>query len=159
VAAGVTVYRRTRASRAAAAAAAVLFGGVLLFHLLEAPAEGWGRGLIVSGALLAASLLLVVANFGDRIAVEPEGLRFSNLCRERLGLGGSRLLRWEDVEEVRDLRPPGAPRLLSQGPAFVARTREGRRFVLDSLDGIEEIAALLQERAARISDPRRAARP
>lgn len=140
------VYRRTRGSRALAAGGAALFGALCLHTLLEPPEQGAARGLLVCGALLLVSLALVVGNFGDRIEVHEEGVRFRNVWRERLGLDRPRLLRWEEVEEVRDLRRAGMSQPLA-GPAYLVRTRRGRRFVFDSIDGIEEIAALLRERA------------
>jgi len=141
-------YRRTRGSRATAVFGVLLFGGIFLFQAIAPPAPGALRGFLICGALLALSALLALINFGDRIVVEEEGVRFRNVWRERLRLGGSRLLRWGDVQEVRQLGG-GAARPLSSGPAYVVRTRAGRRYVLDSIEGVEEIAGLLGERAAR----------
>ena len=138
-------YRRTRGARAAALFGVLLFGGIFLFQAFAPPAAGAVRGLLVCGTLLALCGFLVAANFGDRIVVEEEGVRFRNLWRERLRLGSSRLLRWEDVEEIRELGG-GAARPLPAGPAYIVRTRQGRRIVLDSIEGVEEIAALLGER-------------
>ncbi len=141
------VYRRTRGSRALAAGGSALFGALCVHTLLEPPASGALQGLLVCGGLLLLSLALVVINFGDRLEVVGEGVRFRNLWRERMGLGAPRLLRWEDMEEVRNLGRGGA-RLLS-APAFVVRSRAGRRYVFDSLERLEEIEALVRERLAR----------
>jgi len=141
------LYRRTRGSRLLAAAAAVLFGGLCLHALLDPPAHGAARGALVCGALLVLSLLLVVMNFGDRIEAGNTGIRFRNVWRERLGWGRTTEVRWEDVREIRDLRRarPGSP--LAAGQAFLVRTRSGRRVVFDSIEGIQELEAVVRERA------------
>lgn len=153
------VYRRTRGSRALAVAGVALFGALCAHSLLDPPEHGAGRGLLVCGALLTLSLALVVGNFGDRIEVDGEGVRFRNAWREKVGLDRPRLLRWEEVEDVREMGRGPLSRTL-RSPAYLVRARGGRRFVLDSIEGIEEIAALLGERAgAELSGPFPSGRP
>jgi hypothetical protein len=137
------VYPRALAAAGAAAAAA------LAVHLVANPARpGTARGLAVCGALFLLSALLVVANFGDRVEVGEEGVRLRNAWREKIGIGRARLLRWEDVEEVRELPAPRPGAGQAATRAFVVRTHAGRRMVFDSIDGIEEIAEEFRRRLA-----------
>lgn len=152
------IFRRTRGARALAVAGTAA-AAILAAHLLSDPGRaGTGRGLTACGALFLLSGLLVVANFGDRVEVSEEGVRLRNLWRERLGVGRARFVRWEEVEDVRDLpalRPAGGH---PASRAFVIRTRSGRRVVFDSLDGIEEIAQEFRRRIS-LNDPGPAAPP
>ncbi len=104
------------------------------------------------GLLLLLSLAAVAANFGDRIVVDATGVRFRNLWRERLRIDRSRLMRWDEVAEVRELQPGGHTGILPAAGTLVVRTRSGRRYVIDSIEGIEEVAALLRQ-GAGLSGP------
>ncbi|MEE9218335.1 MAG: hypothetical protein V3U98_04635 [Acidobacteriota bacterium] len=146
-ASGARTYRRTLGSRLLALAAALLFAGLCLQIMAWPPEEGAGRGLAVCGLLLLLSLVLVAQNFGDRIELNEGGVRFRNLWRERFGLGAGRFLRWDEVEDVREIRRDQRPALLQGGRAVLVLSRSGRRYVFDSIEGLEELAALLRERA------------
>jgi hypothetical protein len=138
------VFRRTLGSRLLSVVAVVLFAGLTGITLLQSPAGGSFIGLAVCALLLLISLLVLAANFGDRIVVEESGVRLCNVWREKLRIGGGRLLRWEEVEEVRELQPGRRTGTLPSARTLVVRTRAGRRWVFDSIEGIEEVAALLR---------------
>lgn len=146
------IFRRTLGSRLLSAAAAALFFCLMALTILRPPADGMLGGVLVCGLLLLLSLTAVAANFGDRIVVDATGVRFHNLWRERLRIDRSRLMRWDEVEEVRELQPGGRTGILRGTSTLVVRTHSGRRYVIDSIEGIDEVAALLR-RGAGLSGP------
>ena len=146
------IFRRTLGSRLLSAAAAALFSCLMALTLLQPPADGTLGGVLVCGLLLLLSLAAVAANFGDRIVVDAAGVRFRNLWREKLRIDRSRLMRWDEVAEVRELQSGGRTGILPAPGTLVVRTRSGRRYVIDSIEGIEEVAALLRQ-GAGLSGP------
>ncbi|MCZ6779941.1 MAG: hypothetical protein O7F16_13395 [Acidobacteria bacterium] len=146
------IFRRTLGARLLSAAAAALFSCLMALTILQPPADGMLGGALVCGLLLLLSLAAVAVNFGDRIVVDATGVRFRNLWRERLRIGGTRLLRWDEVEEVRELQRARRTGTLPGAGTLVVRTRSGRRYVIDSIEGIEEVAALLRQ-GAGLSGP------
>lgn len=140
-------FRRTLGSRLLSAAAVVLFAGLTGLTILQPPEGGMLLGLLVCGLLLLVSLLALTVNFGDRIVVDETGVRFRNVWRERLKIGRTQQLRWDEVEEVRELQPGRRTGTLPAARTLVVRTRSGRRFMFDSIEGIEEVSDLLRRRA------------
>ena len=132
----VRVYRHTAASRILASSA-VAVSAVLLAALLAAggsgvPAATWA----LLATMLAVGAWLSVANFGDRILLDAEGVSVRNPVWKALGLRGERRVRWVEVARVRERGRRTHFLLL----------RDGRPMVLDAVERYDDLRGEVVER-------------
>ncbi len=120
----------------------------LLFSIL------WGYHLAAGGSILSAGgvvtgvLLLLSAgasllNLGDRYVLDEGGISYSNPILSRLGLRLERRVPWPDVVSVRAHRGWSHGFRESAPSALFLQLVTGGRFVIDSVDEMEEVRRLV----------------
>jgi len=115
----------------------VLVAGAATALLLGAAVSGslaLGGWSLAMGAVLLAGVVGTVLALGDEVVVDGSGVRLGN----RL-LGRSRTVPWEEIAEVQPLGRGGRSRTI-----FLVLV-SGRRLVLDSLQDMDRLQALLQD--------------
>ena len=99
--------------------------------------EGGGVvGWTVVGLFGAASLAATVANFGDRYDTDDAGLSYRNTVTGALGFPRARRTAWVDIHSA-----------VEQDAATLFLDVDGQgRWVLDQVDGHEQLRLILQDR-------------
>lgn len=100
----------------------------------------------ITSTLLVLSGLATVANFGDRVVADDEGLTSETLRLRTFGLARRRA-RWSEIARAVD----------QDGDTWFLEVEGQSRWVLDHLDRHEELGALLRERGVGV-DARQAPR-
>jgi hypothetical protein len=123
---------------------ALSLGCLLLFALLEfAHISSGGEFLSFGGLLLATlSLLSLVAtllNLGDRYGIDERGIRYENPLLARLGVILDRSVPFSDIVSVRAYRGLRFGVREEHPSALFLEVTGERRFVIDSVEGFEEL--------------------
>jgi len=135
-------FRRSASSRLLGTGCALLFlAGAVSF----ASARGAGPGFFVLAGLTLLALANALGAWADRYTFSDSGIEYRNAL---LGLLGARprLVPWEDVVEAREHRSLRMGRLEARPSAVFLVLRSGRRFVLDSLDDLDEAIRRVRRR-------------
>ena len=135
-------FRRSVGTRLLSVGCVALFAALEIYHL----ATGGGAaslGGILLGGLLAISVGATVLNLGDRYRVDEEGIGYANPLLARLGLRLDRRVAWREVVSVRAHRGLKHGVKEEKASALFLTLASGRRFVIDSVDEIEEIHRLV----------------
>ena len=131
----------------------LLFAALWTYHL----AAG-GRLLSLPGIALGILLLLgacaSLLNLGDRYRIDDEGISYANPVLGRLGVRLDRRVRWEEIVAVRTHRAFAHGVRESAPSALFLDVVSGPRFVIDSVEGFDEMHRLVQSHAG--SRPSRA---
>jgi hypothetical protein len=139
------IYRRSLGMRA------LSLGCLLLFALLEyAHLSAGGRLLSFGGILLAGlsllSLIATLLNLGDRYGIDERGIRYENPLLASLGVTLDRSLPFSDIVAVRAYRGLRFGIREEHPSALFLEVARGRRFVIDSVEGFDELHRLIANR-------------
>jgi hypothetical protein len=151
-------FRRTWSARLAPTFLAAGASGLLVTDAAagELRLSWWTATVAVLGLVALGAALLA---WGDRVTVDEAGLHVDNALLRRLGRQ-RRSLSWSRLRAVRPFHGPlrsGVAPEPGRGPrALFVSPDAGRRWVLDSLQGMERLQALLE---ARLPPPAPARRP
>ncbi len=120
----------------------LLFSALWGYHLAS------GGGLFSAGGVVTALLLLLSAgasllNLGDRYVLDEGGIAYSNPILSRLGMRLERRVPWTEVVSVRAHRGWSHGSRESAPSALFLQLATGGRFVIDSVDEMEEISRLV----------------
>lgn len=118
--------------------------GIVLLAVEGGATLGW----LVVGTVAALSAFATFANFGERVRVDEQGIEATNVLSERLGLARARRAAWADVLGAVD----------QEGDTWFVEVKDQRRWVLDRLDGHEELAQIFRDRGISVA-ARRMPRP
>lgn len=112
---------------------AVLLGVAALIVAtgFDLPWPSW----IVLGLFGFAALVSTISNFGERVHADAEGLRWENVLLARLGIRPSRRATWDEITSAVEL----------DGKTFFLTVEGQDRWVLDALEGQDELRTLLQD--------------
>ena len=100
---------------------------------------------LILGLVGAASTASTISNFGDRVHCGEAGIRRENIVLAALGWRRVNSVAWSEISTAVEL----------DGKTLFL-TIEGRpKWVLDSLDGIEDLRALLQHHGVSVTIRRR----
>lgn len=100
-----------------------------------APGVTWA----VLGVFGVASGVATVANFGDRFVFDDDGVAHENVVLR--AVRAPRRVAWSDVLEAVD----------HEGTTWFLGVRDGRRLILDRVEGHDRIRLLLEEKGVPIS--------
>ena len=123
---------------------ALSLGSLLLFALLEFShlATG-GRFLSFGGLLLAVltaiSLLACLLHLGDRYGIDERGIRYANPLMARMGLALERSVAWSEIRSMRAHHGIRFGTREEHPSALFLEIVGGGRFVIDSVEGFDEI--------------------
>jgi hypothetical protein len=132
-------FRRTVGTRLLSAACALLF----LAATISVATAGVTAGLFVLSGLSLLSLANVMGAWADRYTLSPAGIEYRNGLLTLFG-ARPRLVRWDEVVQVREHRTLRLGRLESRASAVFLILRSGRRIVLDSLADFDDVLAAVQ---------------
>lgn len=135
------VYRRSTGSRLVGSASALLFFG----GALSAATAGATLACLVLIGLSAISLVNLVGVWADRYVLDDAGIEYGNLLLLRLGVRPRRAA-WEEIRDVREVRPLRRGREEGPPTALFLTLRSGRRMVLDSIEGFSELMESVRAR-------------
>ena len=141
---------------------ALSVGSTLLFALLWAYHLATGGGFLSPGGLVLVLLLLLAAgasllNLGDRYRIDEAGIAYANPALSRLGLRIGRRVAWDEVVSVRAHRAVSHGSVEAVPSALFLELASGGRFVIDSVEGLEEIRRLISAQLEAVrSRPRTA---
>lgn len=123
----------------------LLFSALWTYHLLAG-----GRLVSLPGIALGTLLLLSAGasllNLGDRYRIDEEGIAYANPVLGRLGLRLDRRVRWEEIVSVRAHRTFVHGVRESAPTALFLDVVSGPRFVIDSVEGFDEMHRLVETR-------------
>jgi hypothetical protein len=139
------IYRRSLGMRA------LSLGCLLLFALLEFAHLSAGGGLLSFGGLLLAGLSLLslaatLLNLGDRYAIDERGIRYENPLLASFGLTLDRSVPFSEIVSVRAYRGLRFGIREEHPSALFLEVARGRRFVIDSVEGFDELHRLIVSR-------------
>ena len=129
-------FDRTPVARLVSCAAA--FGSAaLVFNYVAESADDFAilpfLGLVL---LFAGTIAAAAVQYGDHIYVSDEGVMYENRVLSLFGKRG-RMMRWEDIVEVREIRRK----------VLVLLSRDGRRMLVDAILGYAIARAEILRRA------------
>ena len=133
-------FRRTGGTRLLSAACAVLF---VAATISVAATSGITAGFFVLSGLSLLSLANVLGACADRYTLGAAGIEYRNTLLALFG-ARPRLVRWDDVVQVREHRALRLGRLETQPSAVFLVLRSGRRVVLDSLSDFDDVLVAVQ---------------
>jgi hypothetical protein len=127
---------------------ALSVASLLFFAALEAYHLATGGALISTGGLVIGFLLILSAaasllNLGDRYRIDERGISYDNPVLSRLGLRLDRGVSWGEVVSVRAHRGLTHGSRESAPSALFLELSSGRPFVIDSVEGFEEVRRLI----------------
>jgi len=130
---------------------ALSLGCLLLFALLEFAHLTSGGGFLSFGGLLLTTLALLslaatLLNLGDRYGIDERGIRYENPLLARLGLTLDRSVPFSDIVSVRTFRGLRFGVREEHPSALFLEVAGGRRFVIDSVEGFDELHQLIESR-------------
>ena len=129
-------FDRTPVARLVSCAAA--FASAALFFNYLAQSSNDLQVLPIVGLLLLffGTVASAVVQYGDHIYVSDQGVMYENRLLSLFGRRG-RWMRWEDIVEVREIRPR----------VLVLLSRDGRRMLVDAILGYAIARAEILRRA------------
>jgi len=129
-------FDRTPVARLISCAAA--FASAALFFNYLAQNSNDLQVLPIAGLLLLffGTVASAVVQYGDHIYVSDQGVMYENRLLSLFGRRG-RWMRWEDIVEVREIRPR----------VLVLLSRDGRRMLVDAILGYTIARAEILKRA------------
>jgi hypothetical protein len=129
-------FDRTPVARLVSCAAA--FASAALFFNYLAQSSNDLQVLPIVGLLLLffGTVASAVVQYGDHIYVSDQGVMYENRLLSVFGRRG-RWMRWEDIVEVREIRPR----------VLVLLSRDGRRMLVDAILGYAIARAEILRRA------------
>ena len=143
-------YRRSLGMRA------LSLGCLLFFALLElAHLSMGGRFLSFGGLLLAVLWLLSLAatllHLGDRYGIDDAGIRYDNPLLARLGVPLHRSVAFSDIVSLRAYHGLRFGMREEHPSALFLEVAGERRFVIDSVEGFDELHRLIAGRVKPVS--------
>jgi hypothetical protein len=121
----------------------LLFSTLWAYHLL-AGGRLWSLPGIALGILLLLGGCASLLNLGDRYRIDDEGISYANPALGRLGVRLDRRVRWEEIVGVRTHRAFAHGVRESAPSALFLDVASGPRFVIDSVEGFDEMHRLVQ---------------
>jgi hypothetical protein len=130
---------------------ALSLGCLLLFALLEYAHLSSGGQLLSFGGLLLAGLALLclvatLLNLGDRYGIDDAGIRYDNPLLASLGVTLDRSVAFSDIVSLRAYRGLRFGMREEHPSALFLEVAGGRRFVIDSVEGFDELHQLIATR-------------
>jgi len=153
----VKIYRRSLGMRL------LSLGCLLLFGILEVAHLSSGGDFLSFGGLLLStlSLLCLIAtllNLGDRYGIDERGIRYENPLLASLGVMLDRSVPYSDILAVRPHHGLRFGVREEHPSALFLEVAGGRRFVIDSVEGFDELHRLIASRV-KAGDAGRETRP
>src|SRR5439155_3486532 len=130
-----------RTFRRSAGARLLGSAGLLLFSTATgsvAATAGIGSGFFVLLGLALLSLANALGAWADRYTLDASGIEYRNAVLALFG-ARPRIVRWDDVAQVREHRALRLGRIEPRASAVFLVLRSGRRVVLDSLADFDEL--------------------
>jgi hypothetical protein len=143
-------FRRTGGSRLLSAGCALLF---VAGTISVVATSGITAGFFVLSGLSLLSLANALGAWADRYTLGASGIEYRNRFLELFG-ARPRMVRWDEVVQVREHRSVRLGRLEPHPSAVFLILRSGRRVVLDSLADFDDVLRAVR----RYHDADRAAR-
>ena len=143
-------FRRTAGTRLLSAACALLF---VAATISVAAASGITAGFFVLSGLSLLSLANALGAWADRYTLGAAGIEYRNTLLALFG-ARSRLVRWDEVVQVREHRALRLGRLEPRASAVFLVLRSGRRVVLDSLSDFDDVLVAVRRYHAADRAPR-----
>jgi hypothetical protein len=137
------VFRRSLGTRILSVGSLLLFSALWTYHLL-AGGRLWSLPGIALGILLLLGGCASLLNLGDRYRIDDEGISYANPVLGRLGVRLDRRVRWEEIVAVRTHRAFAHGVRESAPSALFLDVVSGPRFVIDSVEGFDEMHRLVQ---------------
>ncbi len=122
----------------------VLFLGLEVYHLATGGSVISFGGLILA-ALSIMAITAVILNQGDRYRIDETGIHYSNPLLARVGIRLDRRVIWSEVVSWRAHRSLNHGTHEEQPSALLLTLESGPRFVIDSVEEIEEVRQLISQ--------------